>query len=420
MLLSQWPDTGRKRRDPREDRAMTLRAVMMLAAIWLSLPALTAMPATTAMAAEPSGEPYVINVVLPLSGNAAFLGQEQQQVLQLLTGKVNRQGGIRGQPLQLAFHDDQSSPQTAVQIATEVIATRPAVILGSALVGMCNAMAPLVKNGPLLFCLSPGFHPAAGSFAFTSGAATDDSMRTMLRQFRARGWTRIAMISSTDATGQDADRSMAQVMAEMPDLRMVEQSHFNLSDVSVIAQLERIKSAQPDALIAWSSGTALATIFKAVLQTGLEVPIGTTAGNFVYAQMARFADLLPPRLFVASALFPEHPGYHGLDARVEAVQQDFYAVLRAGNMLPDNMAGTSWDAGMLVVDALRALGPQASARDLRGWIGSQTDWPGINGLYDFHAKPERGVQQKDTVLTRWDAPSGRFVWASAPGGGALP
>ena len=363
-------------------------------------------------------EEYPLHVVLPLSGNAAFLGQGQQHVLDLLAAKVNRDGGVNGSLLRMIYHDDQSSPQTAVQLTTQVIAEHPAVVLGSALVAMCNAMAPLFRNGPVLFCLSPGFHPAPGSFAFTSGAGTADSMRSLLRLFRSKGWTRIAMISSTDATGQDADKSMAEVLAETPDMTMVEQTHFNLTDISVVAQTERTKAARPDVFIAWSSGTALATIFKGILQSGLDVPVATTAGNFVYAQMDRFAGVLPPRLYVACALFPEHPAVK-IDPRVEAVQQDFYAVLKAGGVLPDNMAGTSWDALMIIVDQLRRLGPAATATQLRDAIAGLSGWAGINGVYDFTVRPDRGVQQQDTVVTRWDAATGRFVWASGPGGAAL-
>lgn len=365
--------------------------------------------------------PVDLHVILPLSGNGAFAGQTQQAVLQALAGKVNAEGGIDGRPVRFLFHDDQSSPQTAVLLATEAIAaTHPPVILGSALVAMCNAMAPLMaKSGPLLYCMSPGYHPPPNSYALTVGASTSDTMRTLLRYFRAQGWTKLAMISSTDATGQDADRAMAEVIADNPDMHLVAQTHFNLTDVSVTAQIERSKEAGPDVFVAWSTGTALATILKAITQSGFDVPVATTAGNFVYAQMTRFAGIIPRQFFIGSALFPAHPGI-AVDPRVEAVQRDAYRVLAGANLLPDNMSGTSWDAAMIVIDALRHLGADAQPARLREYITGLTDYPGIDGLYDFHRTPERGVGQEDTVVVRWDAPSGRFVWASGPGGVALP
>ncbi len=97
-----------------------------------------------------------INVILPLTGGGAFLGKAEQQALTQFEKAVNSSGGIHGQPVKFVFHDDQRSPQVAVQLANQVKATNPPVILGSALVALCNAMAPLMKEGPLLYCFSPG------------------------------------------------------------------------------------------------------------------------------------------------------------------------------------------------------------------------------------------------------------------------
>ncbi len=366
-----------------------------------------------------AAEPVRIDVILPLSGNSAFAGQTLQRVLNLVADKATREGGIEGRPVQFIYHDDQTSPQTAVLLATEAISKHPPVIMGSALVAMCNAMAPLMRNGPLLYCLSPGFHPAPGSYAVTVGASTADTMRTLMRFFRSKGWTRLAMISSTDATGQDADRAMAEALAENPDMQLVAQTHFGLSDVSVTAQVERSKEVRPDVFVAWSTGTALATILKAIAQSDLDIPVVTTAGNFIYAQMERFAGLFPRQLYIGSALFPAHPGL-AVDPRVEAVQQDAYGALAGQHMLPDNMTGTSWDAAMIIIDALRHLGTTATPAQMRAYISGLKDWPGIDGIYDFHDKPERGLGVSDTVVVRWDGEAGRFVWASMPGGAPLP
>ena len=113
-----------------------------------------------------------INVILPLTGGGAFLGKAEQQALQQFEKAANADGGIHGQPLKFVFHDDQSSPQVAVQLANQVKASNPPVILGSALVALCNAMAPLMKDGPLLYCFSPGIHPANGGFVYSSSIST--------------------------------------------------------------------------------------------------------------------------------------------------------------------------------------------------------------------------------------------------------
>src|SRR6202035_2336847 len=153
-----------------------------------------------------------INVILPLSGGGAFLGKSEQQALSQYEKVVTSPGAIHGRPLRFVFHDDQSSPQLAVQLANQVKATNPPVILGSALVALCNAMAPLMKEGPLLYCFSPGITPVSGSFVYSSSISTKELAGALLRYFGRKGWKKVALITSTDATGQDANRNFKSLV----------------------------------------------------------------------------------------------------------------------------------------------------------------------------------------------------------------
>src|SRR5579864_3908360 len=240
-----------------------------------------------AMAASRAAEPYKIHVILPLTGNGAFLGQGHRDSFETLASIVNKGGGIKGRPLQFVYHDDQSSPQVAVQLATEVLAEKPAVILGSSLVAMCAAMAPLMQSGPVDYCLSPAYHPPAGSFVFSSSASAIDQSAAVVRYYKGKGLTKIATLNNTDATGQSNDRAMDEVMAraENKDMRLVERQHFNPTDISVGAQIERIRASGAQAIVAGVTGLPAATVFKGMVQAGLDIPISPSSGNEVYAQM---------------------------------------------------------------------------------------------------------------------------------------
>src|SRR5665213_2534328 len=76
-----------------------------------------------------------------------------------------------------------------------------------------------------------------------------------------KGWTKIAILASTDATGQDVDNNMAQMLAlpENKSVTVVAHEHYNASDVSVAAQIARIKNSGAQAMIAWTVGGPLAT-----------------------------------------------------------------------------------------------------------------------------------------------------------------
>ena len=367
-----------------------------------------------------AAEPYKIHVILPLTGGAAFLGKGEQQALELFEKLVNQENGINGQPISFVFHDDQTNPQTTVQIANGILPEKPAVMLGSSIVAMCNAMAPLLKQGPFDYCLSPGAHPAAGSFQYSTSTDTHALIEALVRYFRLRGLARIAFMSSTDASGQDAERGFNEVLKlpENADIKVVERQHFNTTDVSVTAQIERIKAANPQAFIAWSTGAPIATVFKGMLQSGLDVPFATTNGNQTYAQMRQYKDFLPKQLFIPTSVFLPHDGMFKLDPKVEEAQQKFYAAFKAASVKPDNMSALAWDPANLVVSALRKLGASATAQQVKGYIDSQSV-PGINGIYDFKAVPQRGLTVKNALVSRWDPAADTWTVVSQPTGTPL-
>jgi branched-chain amino acid transport system substrate-binding protein len=374
---------------------------------------------TTVMAR--AADPYDIHVILPLTGGGAFLGTGHRDSFEALAEVANKEGGIQGRPVHFVYHDDQSSPQVAVQLASDVLADKPAVILGSSLVAMCAAIAPLMKNGPVDYCLSPAFHPAAGSFVFSTSASAIDQSAAVVRYYRMEGWTKIATMNNTDATGQANDKAVDEVLArpENKGVTLVERQHFNPTDISVTAQIERIKASGAQAIIAGVTGAPAATVFKAMVQSGLDIPVAPTSGNQSFPQMEQWADFLPKGLVMGSALFPEHDGVLKLDPRIEAAQQDMYAVLKKRGLKADNMEATSWDAGLIVIAALKKLGPAATAEQVRSYIANLTDFAGVDGIYDFKANPERGLGPDSAIVVRYDAKTKAWAWLTKPGGEPL-
>lgn len=373
---------------------------------------------TAAPAHLQAAEPFNINVVLPLTGNASFLGKGEQDSLEILEKTVNAAGGIEGRPVNFVFHDDQSTPQTAVQLTNKIISEKPSVILGSALVGMCNAMAPLMQNGPFMYCFSPGIHPKPGSFVHTSAVSTYDLASSLIRYFRLKGWTKLAVITSTDASGQDAARGIKEVLArpENAGIELVENAHFNPADLSVTAQIEKIKAAQPHALIAWSTGAPVGTVFKAIAQTGLDIPIGTTNGNMTYAQMNQYAAFLPKQLFIPTSEWPEQADDADMEPAVKVAHKRFHGAFREAKVLPDFSSTLAWEPAMIVVDALKALGTKATAEEVRTHVAKLSGYAGVNGIYDFPKAPQRGLTEDQCVVTRWTPAKNTWVVVSAPKG----
>ena len=325
---------------------------------------------------------YDINVILALTGGGAFLGKEQQTALQVAETVINKAGGVHGQNVHFVFHDDQTNPQTAVQLTNQVIASKPTVLLGSTLVASCNAMAALMQNGPVMYCFSPVIRPAKGSYVFTADVSTVDLVGSLIRYFRLMGWTRIAIMISNDAQGQNAEPVFEEVFArpENKEVTVVERAHFNVTDVSVAAQIEHIREAKPQALIAWSSGSPIATVFKGIVQAGLDIPVGSPNSNMTYAQMKAYAAFLPKQLYIPSTEWVPRQGVVKLDPAVEKAQKQFFDAFEAVKIKPDHGAnsrlGSGHDPGRCAAPS--GLQPQrcAGARLYRSAEGlRRLQWP---------------------------------------------
>ncbi|HUK59354.1 MAG TPA: ABC transporter substrate-binding protein [Stellaceae bacterium] len=384
----------------------------------------TALPIALALAfgspgAASAADSFDINVILPLTGGGAFVGNGHKESLSTLAEVVNKEGGIGGKPVRFVFHDDQTNPQVAVQLATDILAEKPAVILGSGLVAMCRAIGPLMKAGPVEYCLSPAVNPEPGSFIFSSSSSADDQSTAVLNYFRMNGWTKIAEINNTDATGQANEKSNTALIEASKDLKLVDVEHFNPTDISVTAQMTHIQASGAQAILGGVTGTPAANVFKAMIQLGMTTPIEVSSGNQSFAQLEQWSSFLPKGLVLSSALFPEHDGLLKLDPRVEKAQHDMYAALAAHGLKADNMEATSWDAGLIVVSALKALGPNATAVQVRDYILNLTDFPGIDGLYDFKKYPARGLGPDSGTVVRFDGATKSWVWLTLPGGAPL-
>lgn len=374
--------------------------------------ALLALTGGTAGAADKT---YDIDVVISLTGNAAFLGKEQATALDAVEKIQNARGGIGGRKVHFIIQDDQSNAQTAVQLINGVIAKHPAVILGSTLVAQCNAIAAIVKdNGPVQYCFSPGIHPDHGAYTFSSGVSTKDQAIAMVRYFKKRGWSRIGLLTSTDATGEDALRNFNAAVAA-PEARgeqIVAQERFNTSDVSVTAQLTRVKGANPQVIVGWTTGTPFGTVLRGIAETGIDVPIGAGNGNVIYSQMQQYKAFVPKELIFSGGQFFRDPNQvHG---PLEGAISTFNKALAPTR--PDLGHSLGFDPAMIVVDALRKLGPNATAKELRDYLLGLHGYVGINGTYDFHDGDNRGLAVGNAVLVRYDAGRELFVPVSKPGG----
>jgi branched-chain amino acid transport system substrate-binding protein len=368
----------------------------------------------TSSAAE---DPYEINVIVPATGSGAFLGKSYRETFDALQVAINRAGGIRGRKVTFNLQDSQTTPQTGLQIVNSLIAKKVAVFIDGGPSTVCSAGIPLVVNsGPVDYCLSPVIHPPVGSYVFSAGLSSVDQTRITIRYFRERGWTKIAMLSSTDTTGADLEKQtdLALQATENKGLQLVARDRFNPSDLSVAAQVAHIKSADAQAVLVWTTGTPLGTALRALKDAGVSLPTMTTTSNMTYAQMSAYGSLLPSQMLFPAllAMTPEATKAGPL----HDAQAAYVAAFKSIGVRPDEGHILAWDPAMIVLTALRALGANATSTQIRDYILHLHGWVGVDGVYDFAAGDQRGISDNAAAIARWDARRDTWVRVSRPRG----
>ncbi len=384
--------------------------VRALAAALLTATLLCPMPAR-------GEDPFTINAIYSMTGYAAFIGQGSAVALRVVEDEVNRTGGIQGRPVHFEIVDDQSNPATALTLANQIIAKGAAVILGPVLTSNCEAVFPqIIQNGPVDYCGSPSVFPKAGTYAFGLGPSFRDLSVAMVRYLRARGWKRVAILATTDASGQVAERE-GQSALDLPEnkgMTLVATEHFAVADVGIGAQVARIRSANPDAILAEVTGTPLGTVLHGLHDAGIDIPVITNAGNINPNQISSYASFLPATMLFSGFGFMA-PNLQS-DQRVRALQQQFVTDVSAQKAEPAGPTASTYDPARVVVDAFRKLGTKATAAQIKDYIEHVKGYPSINGLMDFTNGNQRGMDERGVVIVQWDGSKRAFTPVSKYGG----
>ncbi len=360
-------------------------------------------------------EPYTIPLIVDLTGANAFTGSDYAETARAFEHFFNEHGGIKGTPIHFDVRDSQTSPQVAVQLMTQLISQHPAVIAGPAQAGQCAAVIPLVENGPVDYCLSPGVSPKAGGYAFASSVGLEFIQPAIVRYVRLKGYRRIGMIATTDASGQVNEQATVNAVArpENKGVSIVSTQHFGVSDPSVAAQVATLKAANPDVIIVWANGSAFGTVLRNLKDIGSDTPVLTSGANLNQRVMAQFSSFLPSTmLFNGIIYYGRNELSRGpLRSRID----DFYTAFKEIKGSPTPSSGYAWDPLLIIAEALKHLGTSASSAQLHDYLTHLRGFVGISGVYDFR-DDNHGLTDKSVIIVRWDTAKDTFVAASRGGG----
>lgn len=322
-------------------------------------------------------------------------GRSMKLAAEMAEAVINDRGGINGRRVQLVLRDDQGNPQEALRVASYLRDSTQVV----AVVGHVNSPATLAaatiyndeENGV------PQISPASSSPLVTqSGPWTFRVCPSDLRHgpvvadwtYSRLGGRRVAILYTNDSYGRGVaesftaafQRAGGTVLSRDPYLKST------VEEGSVDPYLSRALSRRVDALMIAGQADAGIKIVQAARRMGYRGPVVGPDGMTGVKDAGADAE----GIYVSSAFLAD---------RGSQMAQDFVkAYVARYNELPDHRGAMTYDAVMLLVRAIEAVGPDRRA--LREYLekvgreGGSEAYDGVSGsiAFDEHGDvPEKEV-----------------------------
>jgi branched-chain amino acid transport system substrate-binding protein len=368
-------------------------------------------------AAVPSfaAEPIKIGAFFALSGPAANIGMPTKLVAQMAADKINKEGGINGRPIELIVGDTESDPAKAAVIAKKFIFNdKVAAIIGPTSTAEGMSVKKIVEEAGVPIFMTVGGDPVimggnfgAYTYVFKSPQRSSTAAQKLYGYLKAKGLTKVALFTASDSFGKDGLGWLEKLAPEF-GISFTAKESFGPSDTDMTAQLTKIRSSAPQAIITWTIGPVGSIVAKNKAQLGIAIPLFQCHGlpDPKYIELAGKAsegDRMPAtKLMVAETLPSSDPQKKVIGEFVQLYQ----GVYKYDKEFPINThSGYAWDAIAIVADAMKKAGTDPKA--LRAAIEQTKGYVGVSGVYNLTPEDHNGLGVDSMVMVQ--VKNGKFV-----------
>jgi branched-chain amino acid transport system substrate-binding protein len=358
-------------------------------------------------------EPIKIGAFFDLSGPAAAIGAPTKLVAEMVTTKINDEGGINGRKIELVMADAESDPTKAAAIVKKFINVDKVVaVVGPTRTDTGMAAKKMLEEAQIPTIMTVGGDPVimegkmgnmdfgAARWIFKSPQRSSVAVGKVLEYLKNNGLKKVALITSSDSFGRDGLRWLEKMGPET-GLEIVAKESFEPSDTDMTAQLTKIKAAGPQAVVCWTIGPAGSIVAKNRLQIGLEAPLFQCHGlpDPMYIKLAGAeaaeGNLMPSTKLMAWEQLPDTDPQKPVIAEFVKL----YAANKYDEKFPINThSGYAWDALMILSGAMKKAGVEKDA--LRAAIESTTGLVGVSGVFNITAQDHNGLGLDSLVMVK--------------------
>lgn len=379
-----------------------------LAAVAVLALALAGCGGGAAEAPSGPGEGYRVGVILPLTGPASAIGNDFNIALEVFR---EIDPAARDLEIEYIVCDDRTTPDGAAACARKLVQQDEVNMVYGPVIGGSHAGArPVLSAGPPSVTPSPYATTEPGDPIFSAAGNSVELDRVTLELAAERGLDRVAVLATTDLTGETAVQNLEAANAELGLQLAVER--MGPTDVDASAQLNRLLETDPQYVYVATSGAAAGVALKGLGQLGADLPTALIWSNTTNGFLqAAGPDMPSETLFAVSAAWD--PDTLDDSARADQVRTFQTAFAERAGAPASFVVQGAYDAFQLIVSALGAAGGEADA--ISAHLDGLTDFQGLNWRLDYTPDRHRPEPEGNYVMMRYD-PAGGTWSAAAPQG----
>ena len=302
-----------------------------------------------------SGDTIKVGANFELTGNVANYGNATIEGLQLAIDEANEAGGINGKKIELVSVDDKSEAAESINAATKLISDDDVkVIVGPATTGLVLAETQTATDAKVPIIAPCATSPEATvengkvkPYVFRS-CFIDPQQGEVMATFAAKELKAKTAVIYVD-NSSDYSKNLGKVFKEKFEAaggKVVMEEAFLQKDQDFKATLTKLKTANADVMFVPAYYEEVGKIVKQAREMGINSAIlGTDGWDDTKVVDIAGADALN------NTFFSTH--YSEKDAEVQGFIE---AYKKKYNHAPNVFAALGYDAGKMLVDALKRAG----------------------------------------------------------------
>ncbi|WP_082816965.1 ABC transporter substrate-binding protein [Anaerosporomusa subterranea] len=338
---------------------------------------------------SPTGSQAKIGVVSYLTGGGAAYGEAIRQGIELARDEINAAGKVK---IELIFEDSKGEKNEAINAVNKLIHKDNVVgIIGPTLSGEMFAVGPITAQAgvPIMgTSITAEGITEIGDTIFRNSLPESLAIPHAVKKAKEKfGLKKVAIMYSNNNDFAVSGFKTFEQSVKANGMEILTIETFADKDTDYSAQLTKIASLKPDAVMVAGLYQEAALILKKAREIGIAVPFVGNNG-FNSPQLIKSAGKAADGSIVASPWFPGKD-----DPKVK----QFIAAYKAKyNKEPDQFAAQSYDAMHIIALALEKAGTTNDRKKLKENLATIKDFHGVTGNFAFDAK--RNPAMDATVL----------------------